>query len=66
MATVTLADRLGVTGPYVHHLISGRRLPSPQWLDLMADAMKLTKEQRVDLHRAGAIDHGYKLSLRDA
>jgi hypothetical protein len=43
--------------------MAGRKSVSPQWADLVADAMKLDESARIELHRAAARDAGYKLDL---
>src|SRR5262245_32497040 len=57
------ATAVGVTRAYVSQLSKGERHPSPQWLDLVADTLQMTEEERVRLHRAAAADKGYKLDL---
>jgi HD-GYP domain-containing protein (c-di-GMP phosphodiesterase class II) len=48
---------------YVNQLITGHKKPSPEWVDLIADTLKLSPEQRQALHVAAAKQHGFKLDL---
>jgi transcriptional regulator with XRE-family HTH domain len=58
-----LAERLGKSTAYVNQTLTGRKKPSAEWADLVANTLKLTKEKRVELHRAAAKDNGFKLDL---
>lgn len=58
-----LARATGVSNAYANHLLRGRKVPSPEWVDLIADVVGATKEQRNKLHWAAARSAGYKLSL---
>lgn len=58
-----VAETLGVSTQYVNKLTTGRQKPSPEWVDLIASAVAATDEQRVELHRAAAEDHGFRLDL---
>jgi transcriptional regulator with XRE-family HTH domain len=58
-----LATAVGVSASYANQLLTGAKRPSPQWIDLMADAMQMNQAQRRELHRAAALDAGYKLDL---
>jgi transcriptional regulator with XRE-family HTH domain len=59
----SLARAAGTSQPYVSQVMAGQRLPSAEWLDLVATAMKLSDERRGDLHRAAARAHGFKIDL---
>jgi transcriptional regulator with XRE-family HTH domain len=49
--------------PYFNQVANGRRTPSADWLNLVANALDLSEEERVKLHRAAAKDHGFDIDL---
>jgi transcriptional regulator with XRE-family HTH domain len=57
------AASAGVSPSYVNQIVHGTKHPSPKWVDLVADILKLQAEQRGQLHYAAAKDAGYKLDL---
>ena len=63
MTQLDLANSTGVSCAYTNALITGKKKPSPQWVDLISDTLNLTPEQRQELHVAAAKDHGFKLDL---
>jgi hypothetical protein len=48
---------------YTNQLITGRKRPSPEWIDLVAKTLKLSERKRIELHRAAARDLGFDLDL---
>lgn len=58
-----LSERLGKNPKYVNHTMTGYRKPSAEYVELVANALKLSEEQRIKLHRAAALDNGFKLDL---
>lgn len=56
-----LARALNVTGSQVSHLMTGLRKPAPQWVDLIADTLNMSEDQRKELHRTAARQYGFKL-----
>ena len=46
---------------HVYQLAYGEKLPSPERTDMIADVLKLNGEDRIALHRAAALDHGWKI-----
>lgn len=56
-----LASSTGSTRSYISHLMNGRKGASPEWCDRIADKLKLSKEERMELHRAAAESMGYKI-----
>ncbi|MBL8552434.1 MAG: helix-turn-helix transcriptional regulator [Hyphomonadaceae bacterium] len=60
-----MAKAAGSSQPYLNQVVRGERKPSADWLDLVADTMELTDEERAKLHRAGAKDQGFKIDLDD-
>lgn len=57
------AKLAGTSQPFLNQVATGRRRASAEWLDLVANALELTPEERERLHRAGARDHGFKIDL---
>ncbi len=53
----------GLSQPYVNQVATGRRRASAEWIELIANALQLTPEEREALHRAAARDHGFKIDL---
>ncbi len=58
---LALSRQLSVTSPYLSHLMTGKRNPSSRWVDLIADALNATPEQRRDMHLKAAQQKGFKL-----
>lgn len=54
---------MGIARPYLNKVIGGDELPSPKWLDIVSTGLNLNDEQRRELHRAAARDHGFKIDL---
>jgi predicted small secreted protein len=48
---------------YVNQTITGAKNVSPSWVDLVADVLRLPSSERTRLHRAAALDQGFKLDL---
>lgn len=53
----------GLSQPYVNQIATGRRRASAEWIEVVANALDLTPEERHKLHRAAAKDHGFKIDL---
>lgn len=53
----------GTSQPLLNQIVNGRRLPSPEWLNIMATTLEMTVEERAKLHRAAAKAHGYEIDL---
>jgi transcriptional regulator with XRE-family HTH domain len=49
--------------PYLNQVATGRRRASAEWIDLVANALKLSPEEAERLHRAAAKDHGFRIDL---
>jgi hypothetical protein len=60
-----LAAELDVTVAYVNQTMISKAA-SPRWADLVADVLKMSSQQRADLHVAAAKDAGYKIDLTPA
>lgn len=63
MTQVDLAEAIGKSQPYTNQVLTGRKHPSPEWVDLVASTLKLSAEKTAELHRAAALDNGFKLDL---
>ena len=46
MTQTELAAKTGRSTAYVNQLITGHKKPSPEWVELIADTLKLSPEQR--------------------
>lgn len=57
------ARKAGLSMGYVNFVATGHRNPGPEWVDLIAEHLKLSTEQRAEMHRAAAKDHGFKIDL---
>jgi transcriptional regulator with XRE-family HTH domain len=60
-----LAYAIGRSQSYTNQIINGQKAPSARWADLVADALKLTAQERKKLHAAAARDNGFKIDLPD-
>jgi len=56
-----LAAALNQSPSYVNQIITGRKPANAEWCDLVANTLRLTKEQRRGLHAQAAKQHGFKL-----
>lgn len=63
LGQLDLAKRLGKTPVYLNRTLTGRVKPSPGWVDLVADTLKVSAEKRQALHVAAAKDYGFKIDL---
>ena len=66
-ANLTQTDLATMTSrspAYVNQTLTGRLKASPEWVNLVADALKMKEQQRLNLHRAAARDAGYEIDLR--
>jgi len=51
----------GKINSYIYQLAYGELLPSPWRCDMIADVLRLDGDLRTALHRAAALDHGFKI-----
>ena len=58
-----LAEAVGKSPAYTNQTITGRKSASPQWVNLVAETLKLWAKERLALHRAAAKDQGYEIDL---
>lgn len=63
MSQHDLADAVGKSVAYTNQTMTGRKSASPQWVNLVAETLKLTTKERAALHRAAAKDQGYEIDL---
>jgi hypothetical protein len=58
-----LAERTDASPAYINNMMTGRKTPPPEWVDLIASALNLEGNRRTKLHRAAAKDAGYDIDL---
>ena len=63
MSQADLAGALGKSPAYTNQTLTGRKSASPEWVNLVAQALQLSPKQRASLHRAAAKDQGYEIDL---
>ena len=63
MSQVELAQSLGKSLAYTNQTLTGRKSASPEWVNLVAETLKLSPRERMSLHRAAARDQGYEIDL---
>jgi cyanate lyase len=63
LSQADLAEALGRSPAYLNQTMTGTKPASAEWADLVADALKLSRAKRAELHAAAARDHGFKLDL---
>lgn len=59
----SLAREVKCSTAYVNHVITGRRSPSGEWVDLIAAALEMSPEERAKLHLAAARRAGYNIDI---
>ena len=60
-----LADDLGVTRAYVSALTTGKKPASADRVAMVSAALDLTPQEDQALHKAAALDAGFRLDLPD-
>ena len=60
-----LASRLDVSDAYLSAVSTGRKQISPERIDRIVMSMEFEDDEATDLHRAAAMDAGFKLDLPD-
>ncbi len=63
MRQTELAQVIGKSVSYVNATLIGAKAASPELADTVADALGATQSQRTVLHRAAALDSGFRLDL---
>lgn len=61
MTATSLAAGMGISRSYVSQVMTGSKHASPHWIDLVVRTLNLSEEDRIKLHRAAALDAGYKI-----
>lgn len=51
----------GISRQYVNMMLHNQRTPPPDMIERLADALKLPRDDRTILHRAAALDSGYRI-----
>jgi len=63
MSQADLAEAVGKSHAYTNQTLTGRKSASPEWVNLVAETLRLSRKQRTTLHRAAAKDQGYEIDL---
>src|SRR5262245_42322917 len=63
MSQADLAEAVGKSHAYTNQTLTGRKSASPEWVNLVAETLRLSPKQRATLHRAAAKDQGYEIDL---
>lgn len=59
----SLAKGMGTSASYLNQTMTGRKTPTAQWADLVADVLNAPEHERQRIHAAAALDNGFKLDL---
>lgn len=59
MTQSEIAHDTNVSPGYVNHLLTGRKIASPEWVALIAETMALSNADRTELATAAATDNGW-------
>ncbi len=62
---VDMAERLDVTSSYVSSISTGMKFVSPQRIESIAQKLDASEDEVQRMHRAAALDMGFKLDLPD-
>jgi hypothetical protein len=49
----------------MNQVVTGKRLPSAEWLNIIATTLEMQPDERTQLHRAAAKAHGFEIDLTD-
>lgn len=63
MSVSTIATVSGMSPNYLYQLLTGRRHPSPAWIDAISNALGLPTDKIFRLHVAAARDRGFKIHI---
>jgi hypothetical protein len=61
MSQLDLATASNRSPSFTSQVMNGRKGASPEWVNLIADTMNLSKQERQKLHAAAARDRGYDI-----
>lgn len=56
-----LAAEIKASPSHLNQMMTGRKTPTPKWVDLVADTLRLQGDRRKMLHSAAAKDAGYNI-----
>lgn len=57
---------ISISRQYINMIVHNTRTPPPDLIERFGDALKLAREERTILHRAAALDSGFKIgTLRE-
>ena len=60
MTQLDLTNAVGKHPAYTNQVLTGGRRPSPEYVDLVANALGLSDQERIALHRSAAKDYGFQ------
>lgn len=60
-----LASQMGTTRGYISQLATGQKGVSATTVENISDALGVSAEERLELHRAAAKDAGFRIDLPD-
>jgi hypothetical protein len=60
-ARLARRGRLKNSEDYLYKILRGERIPPPTTIETIADYLQLPAERRRRLHRAAALDKGYRI-----
>jgi hypothetical protein len=63
MTQTSLAESTGTSVAYTNQVITGRRPPNAEWVELATMAMKLTKQEKQKVYLAAAEDNLKRLGF---
>ena len=52
-----------ISRQYVNMIVHNERTPPPEMVEKLADAIGLARDERTILHRASALDNGYRIGV---
>jgi hypothetical protein len=53
----------GISRQYVNMMIHNERTPPPDMIEKLCDALALARDERTYMHRAAALDSGYRIGV---
>ena len=63
---VDVADKIGVSLPYLASMMSGSRRPTALYVDLIADVTNAPDDVRVNLHQSAAKANGFRIDIEES
>lgn len=65
LTQIDVSNMIGTSRAYVSGIVTGSKNVTASTVDKIADALQADAATRVKLHRAAAIDQGFRLDLPD-